>query len=95
MLRGRGYHDNLAVPRRLAVVLIIGLIALLTFIVFATKVGRRTGANDPNFDPMLNPNIHVAKHRALPPNFDINNNNADKGDFDPLQAVRPVISNEG
>nr|CAB3267937.1 ZF-like 1 zinc finger protein [Phallusia mammillata] len=88
MLRGRGYHDSRMLPRRAAILLLIGLIAFLTFIVFATKAGR-SNANDPAFDPMNNPNIHVAN----PPEIDLN----DMGDhhldiIDPLQAIQPAAA---
>ncbi|CAK8692280.1 unnamed protein product [Clavelina lepadiformis] len=86
MLRGRSYHDGRALPRRTVVILLIGLLALLTFIVFATKVGRRSSsANDPNFDPHFNPNIHIAQGRVLDPD-----GNAALDVVDPLQAVQPV-----
>ena len=87
MLRGRTYRDAKASPRRMAILLLIGLIAFLTFIAFATKVGRRSDDSDPNFDPLLNPNIHVAQKRVLPPNFDIDG----VGDaVDPMQHVKVV-----
>ena len=94
MLRGRGFHDNRILPRRMAVLLLLGLLALLTFIVFATKVSRRP-SSDPNFDPMRNPNIHVAQQKPMPPNFDLNNLNDEAGADDALQAVKPMVANGG
>uniref|UniRef100_H2YGH2 Zinc finger protein-like 1 n=2 Tax=Ciona savignyi TaxID=51511 RepID=H2YGH2_CIOSA len=77
MMRGR--HDSRLVPRKAAVLFFILFLALLTFIVFATKVGRGN-VNDPNFDPMFNPNVHVARH--------VDNDPLNGGD--PLQAMQPA-----
>jgi len=83
MLRGR--HESRVLPRRAVILLLIGLVAFLTFIVFATKVGRRPGDNDPNFDPMNNPNVHVARHKAVEGLED-----ADFEVVDPLRALQPA-----
>ena len=90
MLRGRNYRDSRSLSRRITIIFVIGLIAFLTFIVFATRVGRRSSSSDPNFDPMLNPNIHVARDKVAVDHFD-------KKDFggrdqlaDPLENLRPV-----
>ena len=95
MLRGRSHRDSRAFPRRIVIILLIGLIALLTFIAFATRVGRRSSSNDPNFDPMLNPNIHVGvgHPKVVPANFDQNDfdlrDNPDRI-VDPLENLRPI-----
>lgn len=57
--RGRGYHDMTVMPKRIAIIILIGVIALFTIIVFATQVGRKRAEQDPFLDPMANPNIHV------------------------------------
>uniref|UniRef100_F7ASV8 Zinc finger protein-like 1 n=1 Tax=Ciona intestinalis TaxID=7719 RepID=F7ASV8_CIOIN len=79
MLRSR--HDTRLMPRKAAVIFFIIFLALLTFIVFATKVGRGNN-DDPSFDPMHNPNIHVARHVGELQDPLIGG--------DPLQAMQPA-----
>ncbi|KAI8481490.1 Zinc finger protein-like 1 [Branchiostoma belcheri] len=45
--------------KRFIVMMVLGLIAFLTFIVIMTRVGRAAAENDPFLDPMANPNIRV------------------------------------
>lgn len=62
MLRGRGraYHDFNVIPKKAVILLIVGIIALFTIIIFATQVGRKRAEDNPFLDPMANPNIHIA-----------------------------------
>lgn len=65
MLRGRGrsYHDFNVIPKKAVILLLVGIIALFTIIIFATQVGRKRAEDNPFLDPMANPNIHIA-HRG-------------------------------
>lgn len=64
MLRGRSraYHDFNVIPKKAVILLVVGIIALFTIIIFATQVGRKRAEDNPFLDPMANPNIHIAHH---------------------------------
>lgn len=60
--RGRGYHDMNVIPKKVAILILVGIIAFFTIVIFATQVGRKRAEENPFLDPMANPNIHVAHH---------------------------------
>ena len=45
--------------KKLAVIIIVALIAFLTLILVFNKLGRASADSDPFLDPMANPNIRV------------------------------------
>ena len=52
-------RDPNASKKRIAVIVILGILAFLTMIVIFMRLGRASADNDPFLDPMANPNIHV------------------------------------
>ena len=57
MLRVRG-RDKIARSRAIIVVIIM---AIMFFLVVVVKIGGQDGNDDPDFDPLNNPMVHVAK----------------------------------
>ncbi|XP_043931748.1 zinc finger protein-like 1 [Protopterus annectens] len=51
----------LSLLQRFLMILVIGVIGFLTLIIIMSKLGRASADNDPNLDPMLNPNIRVGQ----------------------------------
>ncbi|XP_078516904.1 zinc finger protein-like 1 [Lissotriton helveticus] len=47
--------------QRCLVILIIGVIGFLTLILVMSKLGRASADNDPNLNPLLNPNIRIGQ----------------------------------
>ncbi|KAG2468857.1 ZFPL1 protein, partial [Polypterus senegalus] len=50
-----------SMKQRVLMVLIIGIIGFFTLILIMSKLGRASTENDPNLDPLLNPNIRVGQ----------------------------------
>lgn len=45
--------------QRIFMLLLLGVIGFFTLIIIMAKLGRASADEDPNLDPMLNPNIRV------------------------------------
>ncbi|KAK6181431.1 hypothetical protein SNE40_009279 [Patella caerulea] len=61
----RKRKDPNAVMKKFLVVLGIGIISFLTLIIIFSKLGHEVAENDPNLDPMANPNIRVNEKIAV------------------------------
>lgn len=55
-----GGRDPLRGYKRTFLVILVLILALMTLITILTRVVHDQGADDPMFDPMANPNIHIA-----------------------------------
>lgn len=66
LLRLRG-RDARTLPRKGTLFLILFIVGVFSLIILSTRVGSRPSSNDPNFDPMHNPNVHVAHHNDIIP----------------------------
>ncbi|XP_063957596.1 zinc finger protein-like 1 homolog [Lytechinus pictus] len=53
--------DSNAQIKRIAVLLLICLLAFFTFVIIMTSVGRASANSDPLLDPMNNPNIRIGR----------------------------------
>ncbi|KAL7834679.1 hypothetical protein SRHO_G00289260 [Serrasalmus rhombeus] len=52
-------RKTLTLKQRVIMLLLIGMIGFFTLIIIMAKLGRASADEDPNLDPMLNPNIRV------------------------------------
>ena len=52
-------RKGLTLKQRIFMLLVIGIIGFFTLIIIMAKLGRASADEDPNLDPMLNPNIRV------------------------------------
>ncbi|XP_066514762.1 zinc finger protein-like 1 [Hoplias malabaricus] len=52
-------RKTLTLKQRIVMLFVIGIIGFFTLIIIMAKLGRASADEDPNLDPMLNPNIRV------------------------------------
>jgi len=52
-------RDPNASKKRIAVIVVLGILGFLTMVVIFMRLGRASADNDPFLDPMANPNIRV------------------------------------
>ena len=55
----RGRRDPNAQKKRIAIMVLIGILGFITLILIMTRLGRSSADGDPFLDPMANPNIRV------------------------------------
>ncbi|KAF3841328.1 hypothetical protein F7725_007190 [Dissostichus mawsoni] len=60
--RTGGKRTSLSWKQRVFMLLVVGVLGFFTLIIIMAKLGRASAGNDPNLDPLLNPNIRVGKN---------------------------------
>ncbi|MGH0187425.1 UNVERIFIED_CONTAM: hypothetical protein FKN15_025083 [Acipenser sinensis] len=59
--RSGSKRTPLSLKQRVFILLVLGAIGFCTLIIVMSKLGRASAENDPNLNPLLNPNIRVGQ----------------------------------
>ncbi|XP_058876731.1 zinc finger protein-like 1 [Acipenser ruthenus] len=60
--RSGSKRTPLSLKQRVFILLVLGVIGFCTLIIIMSKLGRASAENDPNLNPLLNPNIRVGQN---------------------------------